>query len=83
MENVLEDPFLRLYESLPGGGSRRIAVNDDWRTGQDGDAIALAAGEVYAFPLTDFSSDACLLLYLELTTYGDFPWWKASATPSS
>lgn len=69
VQNALEDPFLSLHEFLPGGGSRQIAVNNDWGTGQDGNAVALAASEVHAFAVADFSADAGLLLYLEPGSY--------------
>lgn len=69
VSNALANPQLSLIERRPGELARQIAVNDDWRVGQDGEAIAAAADSVFAFALVDYSADACLLLDLEPGLY--------------
>jgi hypothetical protein len=65
---TLADPTITVYEPITGG-SRAIAFNDDWNLGGDPADIRATAAEVFAFPLAEFSRDACLLLSLEPGSY--------------
>lgn len=65
---ALLDPTITIYESIPGG-SRSIAFNDDWSVGNDPAVIAATASSVSAFPLTDFSLDATLVVSLDPGSY--------------
>jgi sugar lactone lactonase YvrE len=58
---ALANPKLRLYR-----GDQLIAENDDWGTGA---GAAGAAGSVGAFPLSDGSRDAALVISLAPGTY--------------
>ena len=65
---TLADPHITVLEPV-SGGSRVVASNDDWCTGNDRDTIQSAASQVGAFGLAPYSRDSSLLLALEPGTY--------------
>ncbi|HRE06872.1 MAG TPA: endo-1,4-beta-xylanase [Opitutaceae bacterium] len=66
---VLSDPVLRIFESLPQGGSRLLAVNDDWGLTPSVASLRTASATAGAFAVEDWGRDASLLLFLEPGAY--------------
>lgn len=68
VNGTVSDPTITLHEAIPSG-TRMLAFNDDWGNTNNPMAIADTAAQVGAFPLDDFSTDACLLVDLEPGSY--------------
>ncbi len=62
------DPRIRLFRSLPQGGSEEVDVNDDWQS-EIADDKAASAIRTGAFGLEDGSKDAVLLANLPSGSY--------------
>ena len=63
---VLADPFLTLSDQATG---RVLRTNDDWAAGDDAAIIAQAGAGTGAFPLSNGSKDAAMILMLAPGAY--------------
>ncbi len=64
LTGVMSDPLLQLFS-----GQTKIAENNHWYSGGNGDAIASVAKAVGAFPLDQASKDSALLATLQPGAY--------------
>jgi len=67
--DVVQDPQIVLNEILPGGTPRLIASNDDWNLADNPTAIEAARESTGAFAIPSYSTDACILTWLEPGNY--------------
>lgn len=66
---VLEDPEFSIFRSLPGGGSEKVAGNNDWEDNPDLPGFISSSQSVGAFDLPAGSHDAAMLLVLNPGSY--------------
>lgn len=66
---VLQDPVLRLYEQVPGGGARLLRANGDASAAANAADIESATERAGGFPLVPGEGDAAMVVDLEPGAY--------------